>query len=68
MVWDLQLSLKLLFRDILRMICNIDFKCGIINFCKQRKCPVKYQHLGVAPLILPPHFSNILRCLIELDI
>ena len=36
------------------MICYIDFKCDIINFCKHRKWPVKYQHLGLAPLILPP--------------
>ena len=48
------LSLNLRFRYILRIICHIDFKRGIINFCKQRKWPVKCQHLGVAPLILPP--------------
>ena len=29
-----QLLLKLLFCDILRMICHIDFKCGRINFQK----------------------------------
>lgn len=30
-----QLSLRLLFRDIMRMIFHIDFKCGSINFHKQ---------------------------------
>ena len=41
-MWCRQFSLKLLFRDILRMICHSDFKCGTMNFDKQRKQPTKY--------------------------
>ena len=50
MCWYGQLSLKVLFRDILRMICHIDFKYGSFNFHQQRKQPAKYQHLSIAPL------------------
>ena len=46
--WDRQLWLKLLFCDILRMICYIEFKCGSINFHKLRTQPKKYQYLGIA--------------------
>ena len=37
MLWYLYLLLKLLFHDILKMICHIDLKFGSINFPKQRK-------------------------------
>ena len=47
-MWYLQLSLKLLFRDILRMICHFEFKYGSMNFDKQRKQPVKYLLLVIA--------------------
>ena len=47
-----QLSLKVLFRDIWRMICYIDLKRGTINFHKQKKQLPKYQHLGKVPLTL----------------
>ena len=33
------------------MICHIDFKCISIDFHKQIKWQLKYQHLGVGPLI-----------------
>ena len=46
-----QLSLKLPFCDILRMICHIDFTCRSINFLRQRKQQTKYQKLGVVSLI-----------------
>ena len=46
-----QLSLKLLFCDILRIICHIDFTCRSINFLRQRKQQTKYQKLGVVSLI-----------------
>ena len=46
----MQLSLKGLVCDILRMICHIYFKCGTINLRKQRKFPAKYQHLTIALL------------------
>ena len=39
-----------LFRDILRIICHIGFKCGSVNLHKQKKQPTKYQHLDTAPL------------------
>lgn len=32
------------------MICHVGFKCLIINFQEQRKQPLKYQSLGIAPL------------------
>lgn len=41
---------KLFFLGVLRMICQIDFKYGSINFERQRKWPTKYQYLGIAPL------------------
>ena len=46
-----QLSLKLLFSDILRMICHTVFTCGSIKFLRQRKQPTKYQDLGIVSLI-----------------
>ena len=46
-----QLSQKLLFCDISRIICCDDFvKCGNINYQKLRKQPAKYPKLGIAPL------------------
>lgn len=45
-----QLSLKLLFCDILKMIRDIGFKSGNIIFYKQKNQPAKYQHLGIASL------------------
>ena len=49
-ICDGNLPLELLFRDILRMICHIGFKCGTIPFHKCRKWSAKYQHLTIAPL------------------
>ena len=43
-------SLKLLFCDILWMICHINFKYGSIILHKQRKKPAKNLHLDIAPL------------------
>ena len=43
---------KLLFRDTLRMIRQIHFKFGSINFHKQRNQLVTYQYQGIVPLIL----------------
>ena len=37
----LQLTLKSIFSNFLRMICHIDFKWGSITFYKQRKQPAK---------------------------
>ena len=50
MCWNRQLLLKLLFRKVFKMISDINFKCGSINFPKQRKYSVKYQELGIIPL------------------
>ena len=33
------------------LFCHVHFKCGNINFHKQRKQPPKYQHLGINSLI-----------------
>ena len=38
------------FRDTLRMICNIEFKCDSLKFHEQRKQPANHQHLHTAPL------------------
>ena len=46
--WYRELPYKLLFRDILRLICYIDFKSGSINFHKVWKQPAKYQCLHIA--------------------
>ena len=51
MWWLHQLLLQMLFCDILRMIFNIDSKCGKVNFHKQRKQAAKYHHLGIAPKV-----------------
>ena len=45
--WYCQLSLKLLFRDILETIFHIDFRCGSINFRKQPKQSVEFQNSGI---------------------
>ena len=50
MWWHHQLSLKLLFGDIFKMIFHIDFKCDSVNFHNQREQPIKYQHLVIAPV------------------
>ena len=47
------ISLNFLFRNVLRVNCHIEFQSGSINFLKQRKQPVKYQNLVIAPLGLP---------------
>ena len=33
---------EILFRDILRIICHVDFKYGSANLDKQKKQPTKY--------------------------
>ena len=48
MWWYLKLSLKLLFRDILRMICHIIFKRGCINFLKTTEQLAIYRYLCIA--------------------
>ena len=50
MLQYLQLLLKLLLHDILRMTTHIDFKYGSITFLKETKQLAKSQHLGIAPL------------------
>ena len=44
MRWYLHLWLKLLFRDILRMICHTDFKCEAEEMASKilapRHCPI----------------------------
>ena len=51
MCWYLPSSLKLLFCDILRMICHTDLQCGSINFHKQRKQPEEHQYLETGPFV-----------------
>ena len=44
---------------------HIEFKCGSINFYKQRKQTAKYQHLGITPLRfinLRNHLPEIKSC------
>ena len=43
---------------IVRMTCHLDFKCGSINFHKQRKQPEKYHLVGIAPLSKKYHFMQ----------
>ena len=43
---------EIVFRDALRIIFHIDFKCGSINFRKRRKQQAIYQHLDIAHLTL----------------
>ena len=61
MWWYRQLLLKVFFRDILRMICNIDFECDCINFQKQKKLPLTYQCLDISPLNWLFWFHSIRR-------
>ena len=45
-----QLPLRLILRDIVRVICHTNFFCDRFIFHKLRKQPPKYQYLGIAPL------------------
>ena len=49
---------EIVFCDILRMICYIDFKCSSINFHKQRKEPARYQYLCIGHLTFKTYIHD----------
>lgn len=53
----------MLFRDILRIICHVDFEYGSINFHEQSKQLVKCQHMAIAHLmsVVKIYFEKVLE-------